>query len=222
MINYEIKYSKRKTVAICITPDAKVEVRCPYRTRKSDIERFLIQKQSWIDKKLSEMENRKQVILSAGCSVLYLGIEYPIVYTDSEEGFYDEAFHVQESDNERYVYDVLKKFYIQKAKEIIPARLHEYEKIMDLYASKVGITSASTRWGSCSGKNSINFTWKLIMADLNSIDYVVVHELAHVKEKNHGTNFWKIVDLYKPDYQISKEKLKQLAWRIRQDGWERS
>jgi predicted metal-dependent hydrolase len=50
----------------------------------------------------------------------------------------------------------------------------------------------------------------------------VVHELAHVKEKNHGTNFWKIVDLYKPDYQISKEKLKQLAWRIRQDGWERS
>ena len=220
MIDYEIKYSKRKTVAIYITQDAKVEVRCPYRAKKSYIEEFLVQKENWINKKLSEIKNRKKVILSAGYSTLYLGTEYPIVYTDGEEGLYDGAFRIRQSDGEQYIYDSLKRFYIQKAKEIIPERVHKYEEIMDLHTTKIGITSAKTRWGSCSAKNSVNFTWKLIMAGLDSIDYVIIHELAHIKEKNHSKNFWRIVSLYKPDYQNSRVKLRQLAERIQQDSWE--
>lgn len=221
MVDYEIKYSKRKTVAIYITLDGKVEVRCPKRTRKSDIEEFIIKKQKWIEKKLSELKSQSKVILSEGETSLYLGNEYLIVNTDGEEGFYGEAFHILKSEDEQYVYDVLKQIYIQKAKELIPQRVHKYEEIMELCASKIGITSARTRWGSCSAKNSLNFTWKLIMADLDTIDYVVVHELAHIKEKNHSKKFWSLVGLYKPDYKDSKKKLRDLAVRIRRDSWEK-
>lgn len=221
MIDYEIKYSKRKTVTIYITSDDKVEVRCPKRTRKSDIEEFINQKQKWIEKKLLELRNQSKVILRAGETTPYLGDEYPIINTDGEEGFYGEAFHIRKSEDEQYVYDALKQIYIQKAKELIPQRVHKHEEIMGLYASKIGITSAKTRWGSCSAKNSLNFTWKLIMADLDTIDYVVVHELAHIKEKNHSKNFWSLARLYKPDYKDSKKKLRYLAVRIRRDSWEK-
>lgn len=221
MVEYEIKYSKRKTVAIYITSDGKVEVRCPKRTRKSDIEEFIIQKQKWIEKKLSELSNQSKTILRAGETSLYLGDEYPIINTDGEEGFYSGAFHILKSEGEQHVYDALKRIYIQKAKGLIPQRVHKYEEIMELCASKIGITSARTRWGSCSAKNSLNFTWKLIMADLDTIDYVVVHELAHIKEKNHSKNFWNLVGIYKPDYKDSKKKLRDLAVRIRRDSWEK-
>lgn len=221
MIDYEIKYSKRKTVAIYIISDGTVEVRCPKRTRKSDIEGFINQKQKWIEKKLSELNNQSKTILRAGETSPYLGSEYPIVNTDGEEGLYDEAFYIRKSEDERYVYDALKRIYIQKAKEIIPLRVHKYEEIMGVCASKIRITSAKTRWGSCSAKNSLNFTWKLVMADLDTIDYVVVHELAHIKEKNHSKKFWNLVGLYKLDYKDSKNKLKDLAVRIHRDGWEK-
>jgi hypothetical protein len=221
MVDYEIKYSKRKTVAIYITLDGKVEVRCPKRTRKSDIEEFITQKQKWIEKKLSELSNKNKVILKAGETSLYLGDEHPIINTDDEEGFYSGAFHILKSEGDQYVYDALKQIYIQKAKELIPQRVHKYEGIMGLCALKIGITSAKTRWGSCSAKNSLNFTWKLIMADLDTIDYVVVHELAHIKEKNHSKNFWNLVGIYKPDYKDSKKKLRDLAVRIRRDSWEK-
>ena len=221
MVDYEIKYSKRKTVAIYITSDGKVEVRCPKRTRNSDIEEFINQKQKWIEKKLFELSNQSKIILRAGETTPYLGDEYLIIATDGEEGFYSGAFHILKSEDEQYVYDALKQIYIQKAKELIPQRVHKYEEIMGLCASKIGITSAKTRWGSCSAKNSLNFTWKLIMADLDTIDYVVVHELAHIKEKNHSKNFWSLVGLYKPDYKDSKKKLRDLAVRIHRDGWEK-
>ena len=106
----------------------------------------------------------------------------------------------------------------QKAKEIIAERLHKYEQIMGLYSTKFGITSANTRWGSCSGKNSIYFTWKLVMADIDVIDYVVVHEIAHIKEKNHGKNFWNLVCKYYPNYKSARVYLRNLSARIQQDN----
>ena len=129
------------------------------------------------------MRNRKSVLIGNGSKILYLGKEYEIVVSESKEDMYDDKFFVHPSSDERYVYIVLEKFYKQKAKEIIAERLHKYEQIMGLYSTKFGITSANTRWGSCSGKNSINFTWKLVMADIDVIDYVVVHEIAHIKRK---------------------------------------
>ena len=219
MVNYEIKYTNRKTLAIYITKDARVEVRCNRRVRKADIERFICEKEKWINEKLELMRNRKSILLGNGSKILYLGKEYEIVVSESKEGMCGDKFFVHPSSDERYVYTVLEKFYKQKANEIIAERLHKYEQIMGLYSTKFGITSANTRWGSCSGKNSINFTWKLVMADIDVIDYVVVHEIAHIKEKNHGKNFWDLVGKYYPNYKSARVYLRNLSARIQQDNW---
>lgn len=122
MVDYEIKYTNRKTLAIYITKDARVEVRCNKRVRKADIERFIFEKEKWINEKLELMRNRKSVLIGNGSKILYLGKEYEIVVSESKEGMYDDKFFVHPSGDERYVYIVLEKFYKQKAKEIIAER----------------------------------------------------------------------------------------------------
>ena len=126
MVDYEIKYTNRKTLAIYITKDARVEVRCNKRVRKADIERFICEKEKWINEKLELMRNRKSVLIGNGSKILYLGKEYEIVVSESKEGMYDDKFFVNPSSDERYVYIVLEKFYKEKAKEIIAERLHKY------------------------------------------------------------------------------------------------
>ncbi len=115
MVDYEIKYTNRKTLAIYITKDARVEVRCNKRVRKADIERFICEKEKWINEKLELMRNRKSVLIGNGSKILYLGKEYEIVVSESKEGICDDKFFVHSSSDERYVYTVLEKFYKQKA-----------------------------------------------------------------------------------------------------------
>lgn len=88
----------------------------------------------------------------------------------------------------------------QKAKDILPKRVEYYSKIMNLYPTAVKINFAKTRFGSCSSHNIINFSAFLMMFPLEAIDYVVVHELAHIKYKNHQKEFYNLIEHYMPDY----------------------
>ena len=98
---------------------------------------------------------------------------------------------------------------IRRAKIELPPKVQHYAKLMNLYPTGLKITSARTRFGSCSGKNSICFSWRLMDYPEPAIDYVVVHELAHRREMNHSKAFWKIVEQYKPNYKWSKRWLKE-------------
>lgn len=94
----------------------------------------------------------------------------------------------------------------QKAKEILPKKVKYYSDLMGVVPAAVKVNSAKTRYGSCSGKNSINFSLYLMDKDERFIDYVVVHELAHIKHHNHSKEFYAFVEKYVPDY---KEIIKQ-------------
>lgn len=95
----------------------------------------------------------------------------------------------------------------QKAMEIIPGRIEYFSKIMNVKPSGVKITSAKTRWGSCSSKNSLCFSYRLMLYPPEAIDYVVVHELAHIRIKNHGKLFYQEIEKYMPDYKNRKKML---------------
>lgn len=95
-----------------------------------------------------------------------------------------------------------------KAKEYIPSRIHYYSSIMNLTPIAVKITSAKTKFGSCSGKNSINFSYRLMLYPPEAIDYVIVHELAHIKHHNHSKEFYKLIEKYMPDYKEREKILK--------------
>jgi predicted metal-dependent hydrolase len=85
---------------------------------------------------------------------------------------------------------------------------------MSVVPTAVKITNAVTRWGSCNSKRAVNFSWRLILADNGCIDYVIIHELAHIKELNHSPRFWAIVAEYCPDYKACRERLKTLAEKL--------
>lgn len=95
------------------------------------------------------------------------------------------------------------------AKEYIPERVKYFAKIMNLEPSAVKISSAQKNFGSCSGKNSLNFSYRLMMYPKEAIDYVVVHELAHIKHHNHSADFYKLIEQYMPDYKKRIAFLKQ-------------
>lgn len=95
------------------------------------------------------------------------------------------------------------------AKEYLPMRVQYYAAIMGLQPKSVRITSAKTRFGSCSAENGISFSYLLMRYPIEAIDYVVVHELAHIREKNHGKHFYDLVTHYMPDYKARAALLKK-------------
>ncbi len=93
------------------------------------------------------------------------------------------------------------------AKEIIPKKVEYFSALMGVSPARVSINSAKTRFGSCSSKNTLNFSCRLMQYDERAIDYVIVHELAHITHHNHSKNFWVLVERYMPDYKERKKLL---------------
>lgn len=96
----------------------------------------------------------------------------------------------------------------EKARKIISARVQDWAQIMGLSYNRLSIRHTNTRWGSCSSKRNLNFSYKLIFLDPELMDYVIIHELAHLVEMNHSKRFWNIVATYCPDYSDYRDKLR--------------
>ena len=108
----------------------------------------------------------------------------------------------------------LERIYRQRAKERLRGRAAYFAPIMGVSYGSLRLSSAKTRWGSCSGKGNLNFHWKLILMPPEVLDYVVVHELAHLKEMNHSPRFWAVVEAVLPDYKERRQWLKENGGRI--------
>jgi predicted metal-dependent hydrolase len=106
------------------------------------------------------------------------------------------------------IHELLKEWYKQNAKAIIKERVQMWSHTMKLSYNRITIKDQRTRWGSCSTLRNLNFNWRLVMAPLAVLDYVVVHELAHLVEMNHSARFWSIVESYFPDFKECKDWLK--------------
>ena len=100
----------------------------------------------------------------------------------------------------------------RKAKALLPVRIEHYSAIMGVQPTGIKITSANTRWGSCTAKDCLCFPYKIMLLPSELIDYIVVHELAHIKEKNHSAAFYAVVARYMPDYKDRRKRLKE--WSI--------
>lgn len=129
-----------------------------------------------------------------------------------QEWIENQIARIEEANKNRVVLsdEDIKSLKIQ-ANILLNDRVKHFEKIMNLCANGVKITSAEKRWGSCSGKNSLCFSYKLALLPVELVDYVVVHELAHILEKNHSNKFYAIIEKYMPDYKYRIAKLKELG-----------
>lgn len=151
-----------------------------------------------------------QIIVRAPIKMPVKDIEYFIIkHTAWIE---KQTLRIQELRNkQRILSEEEIKALKEKARTYITQRVAYYSDIMGLRASRVKISSAVTRLGSCSATNSLNFSYRLMLLPDELIDYIVVHELAHIKEKNHSARFYDVVASYMPDYKSRWAKLKALS-----------
>lgn len=105
--------------------------------------------------------------------------------------------------------DALVKWYKEQAGPIMQERVEIYAPMLNLYPSQILIREQKTRWGSCSHKGVIRFNWRIIMAPLDLVDYIVVHELSHLKVPNHSPEFWSLVGSHVPDYKARRARLRK-------------
>jgi len=224
MIDYTLKQSKRKTLALYVR-NGNVEVRAPLNMPKRDIDRFVASKEKWITDRLTssreQTELRDAFALNYGDTIMFRGKGYAITSKeDSRAGFDGETFYMPSNLTPEQIKYVCVQIYRRLSKIFFSERVSFYAEKMGQAPLSVRISSAKTRWGSCSSKKSINFSWRLIMADDDVIDYVVVHELAHLVEMNHSARFWAIVERVMPDYSLRRNRLRELQQRLAGEDWE--
>ena len=208
--------SRRKTVAIIVEHSGDLVVRAPLRTSKAQIEEFVAHKAKWIARKQAQARKQQDQWqphrYEDGEPFYYLGKTYPLALVERRRpplaldltGNFtlDRA---RQAEGEQ----IFTAWYREQARILLAERVEEYAGRGGL-GKPVGlrITGARTRWGSCGSKGRINFTLRLVMTPLPMIDYVAVHELAHLKELNHSKAFWALVKGVLPDYKSRDRWLK--------------
>jgi predicted metal-dependent hydrolase len=213
----QIIRSRRKTIALEISADAKLIVRAPLFTSEKTINRLILRKKQWIKKKQEQARKRRKNIFPIkfheGDSFPFLGNGYPlhiIAWTDSPLEFDGKQFLLKES-SARAAQKLFINWYRDQAIRIFMERISWYASISAVKPDSVKISNARKRWGSCSARGEIRLNWRLVMAPIEIIDYVVVHELIHIRERNHSKKFWNNVNKILPEYK------KQRIW-LRENG----
>jgi hypothetical protein len=215
-LEYTIKKSsKRRKLTISIERDRKVIVHAPEGTSAEKIEKVVESKRQWIFEKIQHAQKYKKrphapgKELVSGESALYLGRSYQIEMVkiglervDFKNKFLIPQKHAVEGT------EVLRDWYIAKAKEKIIPRVKIIARDLGVNFSSAKIVDNRYRWGSCTPKNNVNLNWRLIKAPMFVIDYVIVHELAHFIEPNHNDRFWNIVRTHNTNAEKAKEWLK--------------
>lgn len=207
----KIVKSRRKTIALVIDSDGKLVVRAPFCASESDIMRFVQEKQDWIQKKSEEMRQKKlerpRLALKEGETIPYLGRECMIFRGITRTICFDgKAFLLPQTESAQAK---LIAWYKKRAAVILQERVESIAKDMRVMPNGVKITSAKTRWGSCSYTNHLNFSWRLIMCPPEVVDYVVVHELCHILHKDHSKSFWESVGRVDAAYREHENWLKE-------------
>ena len=224
MNDYILTRSKRKTIAIYVR-GGEVEVRAPLTLPKRDIDSFVASKEVWITDKLAmsreHQESRNAFALDYGSTIILRGAKHIIAVRDGAfVGFDGDVFCIPPNLTSEQIKLACVENYRQLAKAHISERVLDYAALMNAAPMEVKVNSAKSRWGSCSSKGNLNFSWRLMMADDNVIDYVVVHELAHLAEMNHSARFWAVVEGVLPDYKERRAQLRDLQLRLRGENWQ--
>ena len=215
-IQYTLKQSARKTASIYIERDGQVSVLVPERLTEDQIEELIENKRKWIYTSLAEWRDknatRVQREYANGEGFLYLGRTYRLKLVEDQDHLLilkDGYFCLRISSASAPDADAaFKEFYREKGKKRLSDRVAFYQVRMGVQLKAVKIIDLKNRWASCSPQGYVNFHWKCMMAPPTVLDYIVVHELAHLVHSNHNQAFWSEVDKVMPDYRERKEWLR--------------
>lgn len=213
MNHYKLIRSGRRTIALMIGADATLVVRAPAHTPLDTIEQFIGKNTGWIRRTIARIQRRPQVKKKefvSGEEFLFLGKSCPLeIQNGTPQPLHlRDGFILDEKQRSRGR-ALFIEWYKKEAKKIIAVRVEWWAQRCGLAYQSVNITSANRRWGSCAPDDRLNFSWRLVMAPMTVIDYVVVHELAHITHKNHSRRFWDRVKAMYPDYKDAQTWLRE-------------
>jgi predicted metal-dependent hydrolase len=220
-IEFKAVYSGRRSIGISILPDSTVIVRVPYLTSFKTIGRIVQQKSAWIIKHRDNYRGKKNNKLNKlylnGETHLFHGIEYVLKVEKSTRAyirFYDTTVEVglQNTDDTRTIKKLLYKYYKNEALIVFPYIMENVLKRYEAQKFKptgLIIRTMKRRWGSCSNKGIITLSTELIKLPDLFIEYVIIHELCHLKHHNHGTSYYKLLSELFPDWKMVRKELKE-------------
>lgn len=206
LTNLHIIRSNRKSFSLEVKVGGQLIVRAPKNAKDKDVQTVLTQKADWIahtrEKLRRKYPDYQPKTYTPGEKFWYLGQQYPLVFTHRQSPLLvlDNAFHLAQNAQAR-ARDVFIEWYREETRRITADLIQQYSQSHKFKPNRVRITSAKTRWGSCSSKGNLNFTYRLSMAPHPVMEYVVVHELMHLRIRSHSQAFWNAVSKIMPDYQ---------------------
>lgn len=236
LVAYEFRRGKRRTIGFSVGPDG-LTVSAPKWVLLYEIDKAVLEKSGWILKKLQETRDRHQRLESAriewkdGCNLPFLGDQVMVVL-DPRHAFggvgaelKSTSLGAQSTDDAAtpslalyvglphsatadQIRDAVQAWLMRQAKRIFIERLDHFAPTLGVQWRKLGLSSAGTRWGSASADGSIRLNWRLVHFKLSVIDYVVVHELSHLRVMDHSPRFWDTVRAVVPDYAELRGQLK--------------
>jgi predicted metal-dependent hydrolase len=211
-----VKRSRRKTASIYVERDGTVSVLVPEQLTDQEVERLVESKRAWIYRSLAEWRalNATKVARQFvnGEGFLYLGRSYRLRLTEAQEQpllLKDGHFCLRaDQQGELQARKAFREFYREKGLKWIGERIRFYESRIGVQAGGLRVLDLKSRWASCAKAGVLNFHWKCMMAPLRILDYIVVHELAHLLHPTHSRAFWSEIDKLIPDYRERMEWLR--------------
>tara|TARA_A100001015_G_C14712013_1_gene602443 strand:- start:47 stop:685 length:639 start_codon:yes stop_codon:yes gene_type:complete len=211
-----------------VSDTCEVQVIAPTSIVKAEIDLFVSSKQSWIEKMLAKQRQRvlfhyslEKLRKDDRQEVWYLGKTYPLCLQDFEKKsvvFKEGAVQIMGSNlTDKQVVVLFNKWMKHRSEEIIGDRVLYWSHQMGLYPRTIRFRNMKSRWGSCSSHKSVSLSIGLLSLDLALIDYVVIHELAHLKHMNHGSRFWTLVEQYCPQMRALRKELQLFSPELRFD-----
>ena len=219
-IAYQLRRSRRRTIGLAIDQRG-LRVGAPLQARLGDIESLIREHGQWVLDKLAAWRERpaaEKLAVANGTVISALGAALTVTVTPGGRQrwlFSDDRLHLFVPPAVA-ASTVLEKALREKARTVFSERLAHHAPRLGVAPPPLRLSAARTRWGSCSSHGAISLNWRLVFMPPPVVDYVVIHELAHLREMNHSPRFWSIVEQLCPEWRARRLELRQLGRQIPQ------
>ena len=208
-MEYKLVRSARRSIALLVNKEGEVRVKAPLKTSVIIIDNFVTSKLAWIEKQLLKVsKNLAEIeLLQNENEIFYLDGLLTLVASPQKlpKIIGSKLFYNEHKDKKIQVQQVLK----QQARILLVDLSREYSQLMGVTYNDLRLKDNATNWGSCSSKRNLNFNWRIIMAPLEVVKYLVIHELCHLTHMNHRNTFWNRVAEFDPKWRLHDKWLKE-------------
>ncbi|MCF0147675.1 MAG: M48 family metallopeptidase [Clostridium sp.] len=211
VINYKVIFKNKKNLSMKLNSSSELEIYAPLDISIDYIEKILRSKEKWLITNINKI--KKSIINNDYTKIYFLGNEFTsnIEFSDVDNIYFENDILFIKSRNldNTYIGSLLSNWYKIQADIIVKNRVDKLATIYSLFPSKTIIRNQKTRWGSCNSKKEIRLNWRLVLMPYYVMDYIIIHELYHLKHMNHSKDFWNLVEKYDKNYKLAEIWLKE-------------